>query len=179
MLIRPKTDADAGGCLELLQRVRAVDGYPLHLKPEHVAAFFTAEAETAAWVADVDGRIVGHVALHSPADYPTLAVAQQATGLPSDRLTLLARLFTSPDLRRTGLGRTLLRHATEHARSLGQRAVLDVGQSLLSGVALYEAEGWRRVGELHLPLVGVEGLDDGLMLDLWVYVSPTPEPHDA
>jgi GNAT superfamily N-acetyltransferase len=83
----------------------------------------------------------------------------------------VSRLFVAPELRRAGLGRVLLRHATRHARSLGRRAVLDVGQALSAPVALYESDGWSRVGALHLPL----GPDT--VLDLWVYVSP--EPPDA
>jgi hypothetical protein len=49
--------------------------------------------------------------------------------------------------------------------------VLDVGRALRALVALYESEGWSRVGALHL------ALDEDIVLDLWVYVSP--EPPDA
>ena len=44
--------------------------------------------------------------------------------------------------------------------------MLDVGQALAPPIALYEPEGWSRVGELY------PALDDGTILDLWVYVSP-------
>ncbi|WP_432840729.1 N-acetyltransferase family protein [Dactylosporangium sp. CA-092794] len=164
--IRPKGEADAAACLELLLRVHATDGYPMHLTAGEVPGFFTPEHEAAAWVAERDGAVVGHVALHTPPEDPTLELARDATGLPLERLALLARLFVAPELRRSGLGRVLLRHAAGQAPGLGRRAVLDVGQALRAAVALYEAEGWRRVGELHLPL------DDETMLDLWVYVSP-------
>ena len=166
--IREKADTDAAACLELLMRVHETDGYPLHLPAEEVPAFFTSGDEAAAWVADANGRVVGHVALHCPAEDPTLEVARRATGLPVERLALVARLFVAPELRRSGLGRVLLRHAVAQAPALGRRAVLDVGQTLHSAVALYEAEGWSRAGELHLPL------DPDTILDLWVYVSPDP-----
>lgn len=168
MRIREKAGADRAACLELLMQVHETDGYPLHLPAEEVPAFFTSGQEAAAWVADLDGRIVGQVALQCPQEDPTLEVAQRATGLPVQRLALVARLFVAPQLRRSGLGRVLLRHAAAQARVLGRRAVLDVGQTLHSAVALYEAEGWSRAGELHLPL----GPDT--VLDLWVYVSPEP-----
>ncbi|WP_432993829.1 GNAT family N-acetyltransferase [Dactylosporangium sp. CA-233914] len=166
MLIRQKTAIDARECLDLLQRIHVVDHYPLHIGADEVPEFFASEHEAAAWVALEDGRIVGHVALHTPAEDPTLELAAGATGSSVDRLALLARLFVAPDVRRSGVGRALLRHAAAQAPAMGRRAVLDVGQMLHAAVALYEREGWQRVGELHLPL------DDDIILDLWVYVSP-------
>ncbi|MEU4426193.1 GNAT family N-acetyltransferase [Actinoplanes sp. NPDC024001] len=165
-VIREKTTADGPACVDLLLRVHRTDGYPMHLAPDEVPGFFTAGVEAAAWVAELDGDIVGHVALHTPPDDPTLDVAAGATGLPVDRLALVARLFVDPGQRRTGLGRLLLRHAAAAAPQLGRRAVLDVGQTLPTAVALYDSEGWQRVGDLHVPL------DADTMLDLWVYVSP-------
>ena len=166
MLIRAKTDADTAGCLDLLRQVHRQDGYPLHLSPGEVAGFLGSEHEAAAWVAERDGRIVGHVALHCPPEDPTLTVAAGATGRSTEELALVSRLFIAPDQRRTGLGRVLLRYAADQSRAFGRRAALDVGQALAAPVALYESEGWSRVGELHLPL------DEGTRLDLWVYVSP-------
>jgi GNAT superfamily N-acetyltransferase len=167
--IRPKAGSDVAACLQLLLRVHRTDGYPIFLTPDQVPDFFASGDEAAAWVAELDGRVVGHVALHCSTDDPTLQVARDATGLPLERLALLARLFVAPEQRRHGLGRQLLRHAAAQAPAvLGRRAVLDVGQTLLSAVALYEAEGWTRVGELHLPL----HVDPAKTLDLWVYVSP-------
>lgn len=166
MLLREKTDADVAATLELLSRVHRTDGYPLHLGPDEVGSFLTSRHETAAWVAEHDGRVVGHVALHCPAEDPTIEAAGRATGLPADRLAMVSRLFVDPSLRRAGLGRTLLRHAVDGARARDLRAVLDVGQALAKPIALYESEGWERVDELHLPL------DEHTILDLWVYVSP-------
>lgn len=101
---------------------------------------------------------------------PTLAAAQRATALPVERLAVVSRLFTSPSLRRAGIGRALLRYATGQATSRGQRAVLDVGQTLTAPVALYESEGWERVDSLELHFA------ENAVLDLWVYVSPeTPD----
>ncbi|MBB5867887.1 GNAT superfamily N-acetyltransferase [Allocatelliglobosispora scoriae] len=168
MHIRAKTDSDAAACLDLLMRVHAADGYPLHTAPDRVAAYLAEGDEVAAWVAEHDGRVVGHVALHCPPADPTFEVVERATGLPAAKLALVARLFTAPELRRSGVGRTLLRHTAAQAPMLGRRAVLDVGQTLHSAVALYEAEGWSRVGELRLPLA------PDSTLDLWVYMSPAP-----
>lgn len=64
MLIRPRTDDDEAACVDLLQRVHAADGYPLHLTPDEVPGFWATDAEVASWVAEEGGRVVGHVALH-------------------------------------------------------------------------------------------------------------------
>ena len=172
VIIREKREYDSQACLDLLMLVHQHDQYPLLLEPQEVRAFFSVEQETAAWVAERGRHVVGHVALHWDAVDPTLAAARAATGLVADQVVLLARLFVSPDSRGTGLGRLLLRHADGHARSLGKRAVLDVGQALLPAIALYESEGWLRVADLHPPI------DAARTLDLWVYVSPEAEPAD-
>ena len=165
MLIREKTEEDASQCLDVLMQVHEFDGYPPFL-PADVPGFITPDYEVAAWVAENEGRIVGHIGLHRAAVDPTLAAAQRATGLPAEGLIVVSRLFTTPALRRAGLGRALLRHATKQARTRGQRAVLDVGQSLTAPIALYESEGWERVESLALRV------HESAVVDLWIYVSP-------
>jgi GNAT superfamily N-acetyltransferase len=165
VFIRARNHEDIAECLELLLRVRETDGYPLHASPDEARTYFAAGHELGSWVAEIDGRIVGHVALRHDPTNPSVVTAAHAVGIPADRLAMVTRLFTSPDLRRAGLGRALLRHATAEAGSLGMTAVLDVGKSLTAAVALYEAERWTRVGDLQLQLT------NGIVIDLWVYVS--------
>lgn len=159
--VRPRTRTD--DVVPLLLRVHAADGYPLHATPEIAVAFVAAAGDTA-WVAeDDDGVLVGHVALHRDRDGSTLRHAAALTGL--SELVLLSRLFVDPAAQRSGVGRVLLRHALEQARSRGLRAVLDVGQVFTKAVALYEDEGWTCLGPL-------QEVHDGVALDLWVYLSP-------
>jgi GNAT superfamily N-acetyltransferase len=165
VLIREKTVQDTSACLDLLMQVHELDGYPPYL-PKDVPAFITPDYEVAAWVAECDGRVVGHVALHQASVDPTLDAAQRATGLPAERLVVISRLFITPTLRRAGVGRALLRHATKHAQFRWQRAVLDVGQALTAPIALYESEGWERVDSLALRV------GESTVLALWIYVSP-------
>lgn len=146
-------------------QVHTSDGYPLYL-PDDVDAFIAPAYEVAAWVAECDGRIVGHAALHQASVDPTLAAAQRATGLPVERLAVVSRLFTSPPRRGAGIGRALLRHATRQAALQGQRAVLDVVETSAAPVALYESEGWERVDSLELRVA------ENAVLNLWVYVGP-------
>lgn len=181
MLIREKSVQDAAACRDLLMQVHALDGYPPFL-PDDVSRFITPEYETVAWVAERAGDIVGHVALHRASVDPTLAAAQRATGLPAERLVVIARLFTAPSQRRTGVGRALLRHATTQAHAFGQRAVLDVAHTFLAPIALYESEGWERLETLALRVSGSTGgnIDESIdrnavgetVADLWVYLSP-------
>ena len=165
MRIRPKADSDEPACLALLREVHRSDGYPRYL-PDDSQRFITPPYESAAWVADDDGQVVGHVGLHHAAVDPTLMAAQRATGLEPDQLAVVARLLVAPRARRAGLGRALLETAATHARSKGQRAVLDVVQDAAAPIALYEATGWTRLEPLKLNFA------DGTSLDLWVYLGP-------
>ncbi len=164
MLIRERAEADAEDCLDLLVQVHNADGYPRYV-PEGLQQFLAPPYETAAWVAEIGGAVVGHVGLHQAAVDPTLEAAQRATDLPPEGLAVVARLLVSPAVRRRGVGRALLAHATDHARAAGQRAVLDVTQDAPAAIALYEAAGWLRLEQLTLNL-------DGKPLLLWVYLSP-------
>ena len=165
MRIRPKADSDEPGCLALLLAVHRTDGYPRYL-PDDALRFITPPYESAAWVAEENGEIVGHVGLHNAAVDPTFNAAQRATGLGADRLAVVARLLVAPLARRAGLGRALLETATSHARLKGRRAVLDVVQDAAAPIALYEATGWTRLEPLTLDF------KDGTSLDLWVYLGP-------
>lgn len=141
--------------------------YPRYL-PADPGAFVTSHQEFAACVAvNRDGRVIGHVALHDAAGDPTLELAERRTGRSADHLAVVARLLVAPDSRRAGLGGAPLAVATEHARSIRRRAVLDVVQDSAAPIALYEATGWTRLEEpLRL------ALEDGRHLDLWFYVAP-------
>jgi GNAT superfamily N-acetyltransferase len=174
VLIRAKTPADDDACVAVMERTHAVDGYPRYW-PAKPAKFLRAQGETDAWVA-VDGegsdaRVVGQVALHRAEGEPVLALAQEATGLPAERLAVLARLLVHPDARGRGIGRALVRSATARARATGRRTVLDVLQSTTGPARLYESEGWTRLGPTSLDLSGF-GYGDVPPLQLWVYLSP-------
>lgn len=154
------------GVVALMDLTHRHDGYPRYRHDWNV--FLASPSETAAWVAELDGEIVGHVAVHQAPDEPTFALAQQATGRPPERLAVLARLMISPRARRRGLARRLIEMATAYADERDLRLVLDVLPETADAIELYERLGWRRLGELILPL------DDWPDLQLWVYVSPEP-----
>jgi ribosomal protein S18 acetylase RimI-like enzyme len=165
--IRPKTAADAADLLTLAMAVHRHDGYPRYL-PDDLAGFITSNYQDEAWVAVLDGRIVGHVALHRAAGSPMLPAAQRATGLSPDRLAMLARLLVAPTVRRQGVAQQLIAVATEHAQARGRRVVLDVVREADAAIRLYDALGWTRLESLRLPT------HDGQVLDLWIYLGPQP-----
>jgi ribosomal protein S18 acetylase RimI-like enzyme len=168
VIIRPKTAADAEELLALALEVHRRDGYPRYL-PDDLAAFIAPSSQDFGWVAESEGRIVGHVGLHQAAGNPTLPAAQRATGLVPDRLAVLARLLVASDVRRQGVAQQLIAVVTQHAQAQGRRVVLDVVKEAAAAIRLYERLGWTRLEDVQLPLRG------GQVLDLWVYLSP-PSP---
>jgi GNAT superfamily N-acetyltransferase len=161
--IRPKEQRDVDDLVGLLAEVQRTDGYPRFLRGDR-ARFVTPPYERSAWVAVRDGAVVGHVALHDAASDPTCDAACRATGLPPERLAVLARLLVAPGVRRRGVARALVGVATEAAHAQGRRVVLDVVQDA-TAVGFYDALGWQRIEALRLDLGPV-------VLDLWVFLEP-------
>lgn len=164
-MIREKSTRDRAGSAALAQVTHLVDGYPRYQPPD-MAAFVTPAGEVAGWVVELDGEIVGHVALHTATGDPTSAAARGATGRSDHQLAVVARLMVHPRVRRRGLARRLLQTATMAAARRGQRVVLDVLKESTDVLTCYEQLGWQRIGDVVLPLPGVPALD------LWVYLGP-------
>jgi GNAT superfamily N-acetyltransferase len=165
-MIRTRTVADEPRCLALLREVRASDGYPVHLAD--ATRFLQPPSELRAWVATVQDRIVGHVALHHDPRSTALAATCAATGLAPDDVVTVSRLFVAASVRRTGVARKLLARATREAHAMRRQPILDVVASSRGAIALYEREGWTRVGELtwHFPELP--------SVDAWLYLGPAP-----
>src|SRR5262249_41595635 len=109
--IRPRTEADLDGCEALVAVVRAVDGYPPHL-PHQLRQFVASPDAVAAWVAEADGEIVGHVVLNRTTSEEVMALACAVLDRPAESLVVVARLFVAPPYRRAGTGGRLLQAAT-------------------------------------------------------------------
>ena len=166
--IRRRTDADLNAAAAALVEVHRTDGYPVE-GVDHPQAWLGDPHQLAAWVAELDGRTVGHVALSDP--QPADAAATIWMAHPESRgqhTAVLGRLFVLRDARGHALGERLARTATDYAHRHGRRAVLDVMTKDGAAIRLYERLGWRRIGTTQH--------DDGHgnAIDAYCYASPPP-----
>jgi GNAT superfamily N-acetyltransferase len=151
--VRLRAEGDMDACVRLAEVVHERDGYPAYLATD-LRTFLSASDALAAWVAEAEGRVIGHVALHRRTIPAAMSIAAEALTCPVDRLGVVARLLVGPQARQRGVGRALLEVATQEARTLGRWPVLDVSDQFLPAVALYEQSGWVRAGHVHLELAG-------------------------
>jgi len=168
--VRPRRASDAGACLAMARQSRMADGYPPR-GPIDLATFLSPPQQLAAWVADADGAVVGHVSLHRTGAAVTVAAAARYLGVAPGDVAVVARLMVGPGARRSGAGRRLLDTAAAEARRRGLHPVLDVATELEAAVALYERAGWERAGEVTIRLKTEPDLD------CYVYVAPRSDPH--
>ena len=98
------------------------------------------------WVAEVDGRVVGHVAVYElEGDLREAFVA--ATG--TEDLAELAVLFVAADAIGSGIGGRLHDTAVDWIVSTGRQPVLDVVPVHARAVEVYRHRGWEAVGEVR------------------------------
>lgn len=142
--VRRRGENDLADCLRVLAEVHKVDGYPVNW-PERAADWLAGPTQLAAWVAELDGRIVGHAAL-TPAGADDVAPAlwSSRTGTPVADTVVLSRLFVSRSARGHGIGGLLMSQAAREARERGLHPVLDVvaSDTAAAAAALYERLGW-------------------------------------
>jgi GNAT superfamily N-acetyltransferase len=165
MVIRPRTGDDNDALVALLTDVQRRDGYPPLVPTDKVGVFLLDHSALAAWVAEIDGEIVGHVAVHERSLDETMAAASSALGVREDELGVVARLFVGPAGRGHGIGEALLTTATDEARAQGRVPILDTWQQLTNAIALYERCGWHRLAAPSA-VIGDE------TIDIYVYAAP-------
>jgi GNAT superfamily N-acetyltransferase len=167
VLVRERVDADLDDCVRLALVVHELDRYPMFL-PDDLRRFIVAPDALAAWVAERDGEIIGHVALRSRSSPAVVAVATETLKLPADRLGVVARLLVAPQLRRHGVGRCLLEVACREAHARGLWPILDVVTHQRAAIALYDKCGWERAGQVTSLFGGDVAVEE------FVYVGPRP-----
>ncbi|MDN4171392.1 GNAT family N-acetyltransferase [Nocardioides sp. SOB77] len=142
MSVRPRRPEDVPALAEVLAAQQAGSRYPMRWPlPFPVERFLVRESEEAAWVAEADGRLVGHVAVCSVTDPAVFRV-------PGD-LAAVAVLFVDPAVRGSGLGGRLLDTAVAWVRERGRVPVLDVVPRHSRAVEVYRHRGWVEVGRLR------------------------------
>jgi len=135
--IRPRRDDDLDDLARILVEVHSQDGYPVEgIADPH--AWLRLEHPLGAWVAELNGKVVGNVALTEPGphdDAPRMWAEQ--TDESVERTAVLGRLYIAPSARGQALGARLTEAASEAAAQLGRTAVLDVMKKDQKAQALY------------------------------------------
>jgi GNAT superfamily N-acetyltransferase len=139
---RLRSDGDLDACVRVLAAVHESDGYPVNW-PDRPAEWLSQPSLLTAWVAELDGRIAGHIALSrsEPGDLaPRLWCARE--GASADTAAVVSRLFVAPEARGHGIGALLMARAVREASRRGLHPLLDVVASGTAATALYERLGW-------------------------------------
>src|SRR4051794_15655079 len=145
--IRPRRREDVGELVVVLTEQQPSSHYPVQWPLDiPVEEFLVRPGEERAWVAEVDGRVVGHVAV-----YPLGAGLREpfVEALGTDRLAEVAVLFVALDVVGTGVGGRLLDTAVAWIVASGRRPVLDVVPAHDRAVEVYRHRGWEVVGEVR------------------------------
>lgn len=156
--IRPRRPDDVPHLARALLEQQRDSGYP-HRDPLPYSAeqFILRPGTTAAWVAEVDGRAVGHVAISLPGDPTSLADGDAAVvqawmdahRRPHDALGEVAIFFTAGSVRGTGAGSALLATAVAALRERDLAPCLDVVPTSTGAMRLYRRTGWQEVGRVR------------------------------
>lgn len=163
-VIRERRDDDLASAGRALVRVHEANGYPVEGVSDPVG-WLTPATLINAWVAELDGRVVGHVSLAAGDGEDAAKLWRKQSG-SEESLAALERLFVAPEARGQGLGDRLVQVAMEEADRLGLRLVLDVMTKDQAAIRLYERLGWIRIGEIS------HGVPDGSTVPAFGYVAP-------
>lgn len=133
----------------MLRAVHDGDGYPVNW-PDDPPRWLTQPSLLDAWVAELAGEVVGHIALcrSAPGDLAP-EVWSHRTGLPGEAAAVVSRLFVSPGARGHGIGASLLAEATRAAQGRGLHPVLDVVATDAAAAELYRRAGWRMLAAVE------------------------------
>lgn len=165
-VIRAIQDADIPGAAAALVQVHTTDGYPV----EGVAQpteWISSPAVAQAWVADVGGRIIGHVAVMRPQREDAVTLWHALSRDDEASIGVLARLYVVREARGHSVGEGLVQAALAYAKERGMRLVLDVMTKDVSAIRLYERMGWRVIGR------ATHAFGDDQRIGAVCYVSPT------
>lgn len=150
VLTRPRADADFRALIDILARQQAETRYPFHWPPSRSPeGFLRRPTELEAWVAELDGAVVGHVAIQSLADDELGRMGAAGHGVPVHQLRCVSVLYADRRLPRRGIGSALLARATERALADGGAPVLDVVAGHVEPVRLYLSRGWQEIGRFR------------------------------
>ena len=146
--IRSRRGGDLPALARLLEEQRPHTGYPQSWPlPYSVERFLVRRGELGAWVAELDGSVVGHVAVTTADPGAETDGWVAGSGRPRDELAAVSVLFVDHTVSGRGVGTALLDEAVGFIRGRGCLPVLDVVQETERAVQLYLRHGWQVVGE--------------------------------
>ncbi|MET7730122.1 GNAT family N-acetyltransferase [Streptomyces sp. NPDC005402] len=147
--VRPRTDDDVEACVRALAEVHRRDGYPVNW-PARPGDWLTQASALGSWVADLDGRVAGHVSLARSAEGDLApALWSERNGTSIQQTAVVGRLFVAPQARGHGMGALLMGRVVREARQRGLHPVLDVVASDTAAATLYERLGWTRLATVE------------------------------
>lgn len=126
VVVRPRVTEDMDHVLATMRPVHEHDGYP-SAWPKNALGWLTPRGILGAWVAIVDSRIIGHVAVGRVFDDEDDCYLVQCSGLSVDEIAEVKRLFVEPSARGMGAATQLLAKAVEYLRAQrvsGERPLL-------------------------------------------------------
>lgn len=165
VIVRPFENADLASAASALIDVHTTDGYPVEGVDQPEVWIRSADV-MAAWVAELDGSIVGHVAIMRPHGEDAVSLWMQQSGDNEDRIAVLARLFVVKTARKHAAGERLMQAAMSYGSEHGIRLVLDVMTKDAAAIRLYERLGWREIGRAP------HHYGNGRSIDAVCYVAP-------
>lgn len=131
LVVRERVADDAPALVEVLREVQVRDRYPYYPAAVHVGWLY--DGLDIAWVAELDGSVVGHAAVS-----------------PAHELT---RFFVAVDARGSGAGSALLDEVEAWADERGLGLGLDVVGHNTDAQKMYERRGWIHVRTGEAPWV--------------------------
>jgi GNAT superfamily N-acetyltransferase len=163
-LVRPRTPDDVPACVEILADTHRTAGYPVHW-PADPAGWLSPADLLGAWVAEVDGQVVGHAALIEARDRTGSAWAEWS-GSPAGEAAEVTRLCVTSAARGRSVGRRLLDTVAKAAVDRGRHPILGVLEPGGAAIVLYEHAGWTRFASVDFRL------SDGTMTIMRCYTAP-------
>lgn len=165
--VRDRRPDDLDAAVAALVEVHRVDGYPVEgVDDPH--AWLNPPGLLHAWVATLDGTVVGH-ALATTAHSDVGAVnAWVEQGGDIATTVVGGRLFVAPAGRGHRLGTKLARVMADWAAHHSLDLVGDVMAKDTAAIAIYERLGWCRIG------TAMHDTGRGTQVPAYLYVSPAP-----